>query len=239
MYKMGGYGWVDVLASMQNLTDVESQLTYFRLLGEQDAHSAERLTELTDRTQGLEHTQNGQRQKALVLETEIAAQRALMNDKIAQRQAVLDDLVTKIKKVIARQRAALRAMASADHGAYTPFTWARALLAQLGMPETTDNLAAITAWEMAEGGHWYNGAHFNPLNTTQPEPGAVAMNSVGVKAYVNWAQGFRATITTLRNGLYGGILAALSKGDDALAVAHAVAASPWGTGDFGHLLGGT
>ena len=239
MYKMSDYGWADVLANMQSLTDVENQLTFFRLLSEQDAHSAEQLTQLTDRTQGLENTQNGQRQKALVLETEIAAQRALMSDKIAQRQAVLDDLIAKIKTVIARQRAALRAMASADHGAYTPFTWARALPTQLGMPETTDNLAAITAWEMAEGGHWYNGAHFNPLNTTQPEPGAVAMNSVGVKAYVNWAQGFRATITTLRNGLYGGILAALSKGDDALAVAHAVAASPWGTGDFGHLLGGT
>ena len=238
MYKMSDYGWVDVIASMQNLTDVESQLTYFRLLGEQDAHSAERLTQLTDRTQSLERTQNGQRQKALVLETEVATQRALMSDKIAQRQAVLDGLIAKIKTVIARQQAALRAMASADHGAYTPFTWARALLMQLGMPETTDNVAAMTAWEMAEGGHWYNGARFNPLDTTQPEPGAVSMNSVGVKAYVNWAQGFRATITTLRNGLYGGILAALRQGDDALAVARAVAESPWGTGYFGHLLGG-
>jgi len=239
MYKMSDYGWADVLANMQSFTDVETQLTFFRSLSEQDARSAQRLTQLTGQTQNLEHTQSGQRQNALVLETEIAAQRALMSDNIAQRQAVLDDLVGKIKTVIARQRAALRAMASADHGAYTPFTWARALLTQLGMPTTTDNLAAITAWEMAEGGHWHNGAHFNPLNTTQPEPGAAAMNSVGVKAYVNWAQGFRATIATLRNGLYGGILAALSRGNDALAVAHAVAASPWGTGDFGHLLGGT
>ena len=239
MYKMGDYGWADVLSNVRTFSDLESQLTFFRLVSEQDARSAEQLTGLTDQTQDLEQTQNAQRQKALALETEIAAQRALMSDKIAQRQAVLDDLVAKIKTVIARQRAALRAMASAAHGAFTPFTWARALLAQLGMPVTNDNVAAITAWEMAEGGHWYNGAHFNPLNTTQPEPGAVAMNSVGVKAYVNWAQGFRATITTLRNGLYGGILAALSKGNDALAVAHAVAASPWGTGDFGHLLGGT
>jgi hypothetical protein len=239
MYKMSDYGWADLLASMHSFTDVDTQLSFFRLLSEQDARSAEQLTQLTDQMQGLEHTQSGQRHKALVLETEIAAQRALMSDKIAQRQAVLDDLVGKIKTVIARQRAALRAMESAAHGAYTPLTWARALLTQLGMPVTTDNLAAITAWEMAEGGHWHNGAHFNPLNTTQPEPGATAMNSIGVKAYVNWAQGFRATVATLRNGLYGGILAALSKGNDALAVAHAVAASPWGTGDFGHLLGGT
>ena len=158
MYKMSDYGWVDVLASMQNLTDVESQLTYFRLLSEQDARSAERLTQLTDRTQGLEHTQNGQRQKALVLETEIAAQRALMSDKIAQRQAVLDDLIAKIKTVIARQRAALRAMASADHGAYTPFTWARALLLSSACPRRP------TTWPPSRPGRWPKAA----TGTTAP-----------------------------------------------------------------------
>jgi hypothetical protein len=55
---------------------------------------------------------------------------------------------------------------------------------------------------------------------------------VGVKAYTSWAQGLRATVITLGNGLYGGILAALRSGNDANAVAGAVAASPWGTGSF-------
>ena len=36
----------------------------------------------------------------------------------------------------------------------------------------------------------------------------------------------------MRNGYYGGILDALSRGNDAQAVADAVAASPWGTGSF-------
>ena len=85
---------------------------------------------------------------------------------------------------------------------------------------------------MAEGGHWYNTARYNPLNTTQSEPGATTMNSVGVKAYLSWQQGFVATITTLRNGRYGAILAALARGDDAQAVVDAVAASPWGTHSF-------
>ena len=97
---------------------------------------------------------------------------------------------------------------------------------------TADNVAAVTAWEMAEGGHWNNSAHYNPLNTTQSAPGATSMNYVGVKAYVSWEQGFTATLQTLRNGRYGAILAALARGDDAQAVVDAVAASPWGTHHF-------
>jgi hypothetical protein len=55
---------------------------------------------------------------------------------------------------------------------------------------------------------------------------------VAVQAYTSWADGFRATLTTLGNGRYGPILSALSAGDSAQAVAVAVAASPWGTGPF-------
>jgi hypothetical protein len=63
-------------------------------------------------------------------------------------------------------------------------------------------------------------------------PGSTSMNSVGVKAYASWAQGFEATLKTLHNGYYGGILAALRRGDDAQDVADAVASSPWGTNSF-------
>ena len=85
---------------------------------------------------------------------------------------------------------------------------------------------------MAEGGNWFNGARYNPLDTTLPEPGATDMNSVGVKAYTSWSEGLAATVETLENGLYGNILAALSAGDNAPAVAAAVAVSPWGTEPF-------
>jgi hypothetical protein len=135
--------------------------------------------------------------------------------------------------------AARRAAAAGYHpvsgtaGAYSPASWAQALLGYLGLPRTSQNLTAIMAWELAEGGNWFNSARYNPLDTTMPEPGATDMNSVGVKAYTSWAEGFTATVATLRNGLYGPILAALQKGDSALAVAEAVAASPWGTGGFG------
>ena len=67
-------------------------------------------------------------------------------------------------------------------------------------------------------------------------PGATVFNSVGVKAYTSWKQGLQATVITLRNGYYEAILAALRRGDDASAVAAAVGASPWGTGNFSRLL---
>jgi len=230
MYKMGDYGLLDVLADCGGFSDPQTRLAFFRLISEQDRQTETRLAQLTSQVQGLEETIAGDRQEALSVQAEIDAQRALMSRRVAERRAILDRLIERIKTILASQGAA--ALAAPVHGGYTPFTWAQALLQRLGMPVTSSNLAALTAWEMAEGGHWHNSAHYNPLNTTQSEPGATSMNSVGVKAYVSWDQGFAATITTLHNGRYQAILAALRKGDDAQAVAAAVAASPWGTGAF-------
>jgi len=112
---------------------------------------------------------------------------------------------------------------------YTPTTWAAQLLALLGVPVSSSNVQAITAWETAEGGNWNNPDKYNPLNTTQPEPGATSTNSAGVKAYTSWGQGLTATVTTLENGAYGAILSALARGSSAQDVVSAVVGSPWGT----------
>ena len=117
-------------------------------------------------------------------------------------------------------------------GAYTPSSWAAALLSAGGWPQTRCNLSAVTAWEQAEGGNWQNAAQFNPLDTTQPEPGSWGINNVNVQAYPSWQAGFTATLATLGNGNYGPIVSALRAGSSAQAVADAVAASPWGTGGF-------
>lgn len=118
---------------------------------------------------------------------------------------------------------------------HSPSDFARALLAALGDPNTGPNVEAIDAWQAAEGGF----VHLNPLNTTQAEPGATIWNSLGVRTYPDWKTAVKATTQTLRNGLYPGILAALKTGNNALAVAHAVGASPWGTGNFSSVLGHT
>lgn len=110
--------------------------------------------------------------------------------------------------------------------------WAQAFLAQIGEPQTQCNVAAVTAWAVAEGGGVTNDAANNPLDTTQPEPGDWSINGIGVKAYPSYQEGLDANATAITNGLYGGILSALSAGNSAQAVAGAVANSPWGTAPF-------
>ena len=107
--------------------------------------------------------------------------------------------------------------------------WARSLLAAGGWPATSCNTGAIVAWERAEGS---TRAWHNFLDTTLREPGSHPVNSVGVQAYPSVQEGLAATVATLRGGPYGPILAALAAGNNAQAVADAVADSPWGTEPF-------
>jgi hypothetical protein len=105
--------------------------------------------------------------------------------------------------------------------------WANAFLTRLGMPVTSENVRAVVAWEKAEG----TKAQFNPLATTRSMPGATNFNSVGVKNFASYGDGIEANAAALTNGRYGNILAALRQGNSAVAVAQAVANSPWGTGN--------
>lgn len=105
--------------------------------------------------------------------------------------------------------------------------WARDFLTKLGKPITSENVRAIKAWEQAEG----TAAQFNPLATTQGGfAGETSFNSVGVKNYLNYQDGLNANVKAITNGLYSNILAAFDAGNDANAVARAIANSPWGTG---------
>lgn len=105
--------------------------------------------------------------------------------------------------------------------------WQGTILSDLGAPVTPENLLFMNDWSRAEGG----GADNNPFNTTQPGYHEIGnYNSVGVKRYGDPNSGIQATVHTLQNGRYGNILAALRKGDSAVAAAQALANSPWGTG---------
>ena len=108
-----------------------------------------------------------------------------------------------------------------------PVQWAKDFLTKLHMPITAENVRALTAWQQAEG----TAAHYNPLATTQAGfAGETRFNSVGVKNYTSYEDGLDANVKAITNGLYGNILSALAQGTDAMAVARAVASSPWGTG---------
>lgn len=104
------------------------------------------------------------------------------------------------------------------------------ILQGIGAPVTDANLQFMQAWHQAEHGNSGDDNRFNPFNTTQGASGAYDMNSVGVKGYTDPTQGVNATVQTLQNGYYQGILDALQQGTDPMAAAYAVANSPWGTG---------
>ncbi len=105
--------------------------------------------------------------------------------------------------------------------------WAHDFLTRLGMPVTAENVKAMVAWQQAEGTR----ALHNPLATTQNMPGATRFNSVGVKNYLTYDDGITANIKAITNGRYENVLAALRAGNSAEAVARAIAASPWGSGE--------
>ena len=227
MYKTGEVTWLDVVTSASSFAETETVVDLLRRISLQDRHEETELQRLAGLARRDEQAVEKDRQQAVLAQADLDDQRFAVEQKIAERAALLKDVVARIKKILSAPELLMRA-----GGKITQVTWAQAFLKSLGMPITADNVAAVVAWEMAEGGHWYNAASYNPLNTTQSMPGASVFNSVGVKAYTSWAQGLKASVITLRNGYYGSILDALSRGNDAQAVANAVAASPWGTGSF-------
>jgi peptidoglycan hydrolase CwlO-like protein len=227
MYKTGDVTWLDIVMSASSLADTETAVDFVRRISLQDRHEETELQRLAGLAQRDEAAVEDDRQQAVLAQADLDDQRFAVEQKIAERAALLKDVVARIKKILSAPELLMKA-----GGKITQVTWAQAFLKSLGVPLTADNVVAIVAWEMAEGGHWYNTAHYNPLNTTQSMPGATVFNSVGVKAYTSWAQGLKASVITIRNGYYGSILDALRRGNDAQAVADAVAASPWGTGSF-------
>jgi hypothetical protein len=111
----------------------------------------------------------------------------------------------------------------------SPEQFAAGVLQGLGIKANRSNVQALVGWTRAEGGHWHNDAKYNPLNTTQPMAGAGNTGTQGnIKVYKSWQQGIQATVDTLKNGHYAGIIQAL-KGRNPMAVAQAIGASPWGT----------
>jgi len=116
--------------------------------------------------------------------------------------------------------------------------WARDILATLGDPQTASNETFVESWIAKESGSSYAGTNgsirYNPLNTTQPEPGSVGAGAQGnIASYPTVAEGLAGTAAALDNGYYGSIDAALEAGTAAQANASGALAgnlSTWGTG---------
>jgi hypothetical protein len=107
--------------------------------------------------------------------------------------------------------------------------WASDFLHDAGLPDTTCDVNAIVAWEGAENTR----ARFNPLSSERDQPGATNFNPGGVKDYPTLAEGLQATVATLDNGAYPGVIAALRAGNNAELVAQRIwIPHTWGTEPF-------
>jgi hypothetical protein len=116
--------------------------------------------------------------------------------------------------------------------------WATGLLQKMGAPVNDASINALTTWMRHEGGHWKNSANYNPLNTTLDMSNNESMNSVGVKRYKSWEEGYAATIGTLTGKNagdrgYTAIVDALKSGASTDSILAAVNNSAWMTGKTG------
>lgn len=122
---------------------------------------------------------------------------------------------------------------------YGPTLFADSVLRGIGAPVTQTNRSLIYAWMRGEGTRAAN----NPLATTQDAPGATDFNSIGVKNYPTFQEGVQATVRTLLNGRYNGIVNDLRVGNvDPYNIVqrNAQEFDTWGTGAglVGQLVGG-
>lgn len=116
--------------------------------------------------------------------------------------------------------------------------WATGLLQKMGAPVNDASVNALTTWMRHEGGHWKNSANYNPLNTTLDMGNSESMNSVGVKRYKSWEEGYAATIGTLTGKNagdrgYTAIVDALKSGASTDSILGAINNSAWMTGKTG------
>lgn len=119
--------------------------------------------------------------------------------------------------------------------------WATAILAGIGAPASSQNVAKLSAWNACEGnlsGHSGLGAN-NPFNTTLNYGGGVSVNSAGVKDYPSLSVGIAATIQTMLGSRYTAIVSNLRNSGSDSEFASAVGSSPWGTSGscIGNVLG--
>lgn len=113
----------------------------------------------------------------------------------------------------------------------TPRDFAIALLSGLGAPLTPNNISAMIAFQAQEGGFMHNTANYNPLNSTLAYKGSTVAKGFSIpaiQAYADWPTGLQATINTLKNGLYGNILAALAASSSPDTTLQAIKNSPFG-----------
>lgn len=104
-------------------------------------------------------------------------------------------------------------------------SWWANLLPAIHAPDTANNRSNLNAWQACEGGS----AAFNPFNTTLWWPRSSCYNSVCVRNYASFQDGWSATAATINQSNMSDIRHALQRNLDRAAFADAIGRDPWGT----------
>jgi hypothetical protein len=107
------------------------------------------------------------------------------------------------------------------------------LLGALGNTQPTqETIDFLVEWTCAEDSGSGALARYNPLNTTQPGFNEThSINGDGVRGYATYEDGLAATLQTITNGYYDGVVVGLQTNDPALALASLIT-SPWAASHY-------
>ena len=112
MYKLGDYGLLDELLNGGSLTDAAARLELLRRLNQQDRQLRDGFLATVGRINALQTSLAAKRDQALAVRQQVDATQVVIQGKLAERQAVLDGLNGRIKKIL-DQRAKLASQSSA------------------------------------------------------------------------------------------------------------------------------
>ncbi len=123
MYKLGDCGLLDELLTNGSLTDAAARIELFKRVSQQDRQLRDGFLATVRQVAALQTAIAAKRDQAMVVQQQIDAERVTIEDKLAERQAILNGLNGHIKKILG-ERARAAALAAGRLG--------RAALAQIG-----------------------------------------------------------------------------------------------------------
>ena len=117
IYKNGGLSVFDIILGVGDLTEIDTQIDYFQQISQADRDTVAGIETLEGNVTHLTTQIEDDRAEALRKEQELRARRADVEDRLAQRRAILADLNARVKSLVRAQE--LRDAAAAQQLADT------------------------------------------------------------------------------------------------------------------------
>ena len=103
IYKNGGLSVFDIILGVGDLTDIDTQIDYFQDISQADRDTVAGIEKLEGNVTHLTAQIEDDRAEALRKAQELRARRADVEDRLAQRRAILADLTARVKTLVREQ----------------------------------------------------------------------------------------------------------------------------------------